>query len=760
MFLVVGDTRFLVAGTPEFQALGFDESKVMVVDDGALGFLREQQLHGPSVVQASDVHFDYRKSYWDLTRLAQMYYNCTNPANIIRRDVLVAGWLHGSLGGVPYINMCPPENDHGVEDVHFNVVLDAVFVERMYGENGLSTALSLVSCPGNPVSSSSMKFPFADTKFEAGEPSNGRVTYNSWFLPVGDNGLHGELNAWHRDESGSVNKRYIGRGPAPTGWHNPVLRNEVSKPGAVDRNCWFPFDVFDPEQTGTPLRPGDYVVMRGTLWQDSDHGEGVSELSIWDQAETTRGQGGWLELHPVDWVVRVQPPSTNARMSGRSLALCTEDAAASQAPGYISITPEFSAPRRSSRLEVRNVKCSVDQRFTVPHTVIKQECGKAKDAEHVNIDVIVQAGSGSQGRFKGSGLVEWREVDLYDRIWPGFGDAALPPGATVFGNEPWVWRDNDPKPFSGEWAHHSALANGMHQHYFQGSNLSGRALGSRDLLFAHVYLDPNHPPAQVMLQWLAGEGWEHRAFWGADLISWGTSGSASRRYVGRLPFSGEWVRLEVPASSVDLVDRRVRGLAFTLFDGRAVWDHAGARTPIDPANNAAFTSQDVPGAMVGGQTYQVRLRFDNVGGSTWSNAEGYRLGCYGPDSAAWGLNRVPCPDTNPDRPCEFRFSVTAPQHSGLYAFQWRMLQEPEWFGTIAEASIWVKAPVGRATVPDVIEMYVGSAVNKIAAASLKAETSGGGGDANDYVIRTEPEAGKDVVSGSTVHLHLRRGPIP
>jgi hypothetical protein len=81
-----------------------------------------------------------------------------------------------------------------------------------------------------------------------------------------------------------------------------------------------------------------------------------------------------------------------------------------------------------------------------------------------------------------------------------------------------------------------------------------------------------------MLQWNDGT-WEHRAYWGANNISYGINGTASRRYIGPLPPSGQWVRLEVPAAQVALEGRNVSGMAFTLYGGRATWDAAGVLNP-------------------------------------------------------------------------------------------------------------------------------------------------------------------------------------
>ncbi|MCP3140339.1 hypothetical protein [Pyxidicoccus xibeiensis] len=65
------------------------------------------------------------------------------------------------------------------------------------------------------------------------------------------------------------------------------------------------------------------------------------------------------------------------------------------------------------------------------------------------------------------------------------------------------------------------------------------AVGAGKELFAYVYLDPAALPRQLMLQWRDGSGWEHRAYWGEDLIAWGTPGTAPRRYMGPRPTLGQ-----------------------------------------------------------------------------------------------------------------------------------------------------------------------------------------------------------------------------
>jgi hypothetical protein len=163
-----------------------------------------------------------------------------------------------------------------------------------------------------------------------------------------------------------------------------------------------------------------------------------------------------------------------------------------------------------------------------------------------------------------------------DIIWF---DDALPPGAIGYAseNDRWNWTAANPTPFSGTVAHQTELASGLHHHFFMWAN-APFAIERGDTLFAYVYLDPANPPRTIMLTWCA-ENWEHRAFWGENLTTEGVADSASRRSLGPLPPTGRWVRLELPASIVDLENRGIIGMGFTLYDGRATWDRAGKARP-------------------------------------------------------------------------------------------------------------------------------------------------------------------------------------
>jgi hypothetical protein len=143
------------------------------------------------------------------------------------------------------------------------------------------------------------------------------------------------------------------------------------------------------------------------------------------------------------------------------------------------------------------------------------------------------------------------------------------------GNDSWNWITENPTPYYGLKAHQSTLASGLHQHYFYAYN-SSETLNpiSGDTIMLRVFIDPINPPQEIMLQWYAptAGSWEHRAYWGENLIEWGQNGTNSRSYMGPLPQSGEWVLLKIPASQVGLEGVTVTGMAFALFDGRVTWD--------------------------------------------------------------------------------------------------------------------------------------------------------------------------------------------
>lgn len=161
----------------------------------------------------------------------------------------------------------------------------------------------------------------------------------------------------------------------------------------------------------------------------------------------------------------------------------------------------------------------------------------------------------------------------YDTVWV---EDAIPVGGAPAsdGGDGWNWVSSSPTPYSGTSAHKSNLTGGMHQHYFTNAT-SKLNIDAGDTMVAYVYLDPTNPPSEIMMQWDDDSTWSHRAYWGLNNLAWGTDGTNSRRYMGPLPSTGQWIRLEVPASSVGLEGHSIHSMAFSLYDGQASWDHIG-----------------------------------------------------------------------------------------------------------------------------------------------------------------------------------------
>jgi hypothetical protein len=103
-------------------------------------------------------------------------------------------------------------------------------------------------------------------------------------------------------------------------------------------------------------------------------------------------------------------------------------------------------------------------------------------------------------------------------------------------------------------------------------------------------------------------------------------------------------------------------------------------------NNAQFSTQSVPTAMIAGQTYQVSVKMNNTGSTTWSSGSSYALGSQNPaNNTTWlSATRVPLPNpVAPGASATFAFTVTAPATAATYNFQWQMVQDnaqSPWFG--------------------------------------------------------------------------------
>ncbi len=133
---------------------------------------------------------------------------------------------------------------------------------------------------------------------------------------------------------------------------------------------------------------------------------------------------------------------------------------------------------------------------------------------------------------------------------------------------------------------------GLIQHFFLGAKPKVKVT-PETRFFCWVYLDPENPPQAMMLQVNDG-GWDHRAVWGDDAISYGRREEnwAGYQRQGELPQVGQWVRLEVAADALGLsAEREVEGMAFTQFGGTVYWDQAGWLTSTGIPESIALALQ-------------------------------------------------------------------------------------------------------------------------------------------------------------------------
>ena len=182
-----------------------------------------------------------------------------------------------------------------------------------------------------------------------------------------------------------------------------------------------------------------------------------------------------------------------------------------------------------------------------------------------------------------------------DAVWF---DDTLPAGAQAqsgAGNEGWSWVASGPASFAGAKSHQSLAAAGLHDHGFNYAT-AAMSVGTGDQLFTYVYLNPSNPPTEIMLSWNDGASGEHRAYWGADSISYGTDNSTGRFPMGALPAAGAWVRLAVPASEVALEGASVVGMGFSTYGGQATYDHSGVAVASSSGSGGSSSSPGSTGA--------------------------------------------------------------------------------------------------------------------------------------------------------------------
>ncbi|MEE2856772.1 MAG: DUF1553 domain-containing protein, partial [Planctomycetota bacterium] len=176
-------------------------------------------------------------------------------------------------------------------------------------------------------------------------------------------------------------------------------------------------------------------------------------------------------------------------------------------------------------------------------------------------------------------LAEQAHPDAEELVW--IEDHQDNGGITTTGTDKrdWDWVTGPDHPVhSGERSRLQVVdQDRIIQHFFHDAS-STRTVYEGDRFYAWVWIDEEQPTKTVMMQFHSNNSWDHRSFWGEDLINFGGSDVdvVAHRPMGPLPATGQWVRLEVDAAHVGLAPGAViDGFAFTQFGGKAYWDDAG-----------------------------------------------------------------------------------------------------------------------------------------------------------------------------------------
>jgi hypothetical protein len=316
-------------------------------------------------------------------------------------------------------------------------------------------------------------------------------------------------------------------------------------------------------------------------------GDFLREEKIDLSAEVTRGRPGALTLQL--WAddgatkeIALQP--TREEPSSFRLALDTVSIGQSFQKGFdyrVHGAGTWS-DRYHVRLVERPIITSVDtavfypKYMAIPEThPTPREASEIIGPEGGEIEVAIQAeGQVKEGEIQllKAGVRQVPAGERIDRVW--FRDEA-PAGAKT--DVVWGQEGKEGRP-----AHTDPYSDQLHRHGFQ-DDPAGFAVEKGDALFADVFIDPQNPPSEILLQWNDGKEWRHAAYWGADLIPDGVPGTASRYPMGRAPEPGRWMRLEAPASALGLEGATLHGVEFVLKGGRCWWGGAGAVRVEEPA---------------------------------------------------------------------------------------------------------------------------------------------------------------------------------
>ncbi len=175
-------------------------------------------------------------------------------------------------------------------------------------------------------------------------------------------------------------------------------------------------------------------------------------------------------------------------------------------------------------------------------------------------------------------------IQTTEEIW--FEDA-FPQGVKPEGGSLTLVNREQGEVFSGEAALRRT-AGGLAQNFFaKGADFK---IPSNGKFFVHCFLDPKDTPQAIMVQFHT-DSWKNRVVWGDQKkIPFGKPKTTEKAYMGRLPKTGEWVKLEFTADKVGLnPGTKVTGYAFTQFGGTITWDRLGVSSRTNPSQDPTWS---------------------------------------------------------------------------------------------------------------------------------------------------------------------------
>jgi hypothetical protein len=233
---------------------------------------------------------------------------------------------------------------------------------------------------------------------------------------AGPNGLalHVEINGWGR-RRGTDNRR-ARQWPPPDGWSlspqtpaEPASNGEAATPGVA-----WAFDPWNPPAVPArqgALARGDYVRLVGLLWEDDPHEDSdedrpgvdgdrtVDGKQCWHSGRHKRGRNGrgFAELHPVDYVAKLDPPARGDTLY--VITLC----------GDSSIDLEMSPPAPRPGAMRAAFEEFIDAEFTSLGSVTRKRLTAGADGVRADIVVRPRSGGSAEPKFKAIYRVYWEQ---------------------------------------------------------------------------------------------------------------------------------------------------------------------------------------------------------------------------------------------------------------------------------------------------------------------------------------------------------------